>query len=55
MRTTAWNLGIGSGSFMGGVLLVPLGLIALPYLGSAILILASALALVSRRFESRAT
>ena len=55
MRTTAWNLGIGSGSFMGGLLLVPLGIIALPYLGSAILILAAALALVSRRFELRAT
>lgn len=51
MRTTAWNLGIGGGSFAGGLLLVPLGISSLPYLGVGILFVAIAVALVARRRE----
>ena len=51
MRTTAWNLGIGGGSFVGGLLLVPLGIAALPYLGAAVLVGAVTIALVARRKE----
>lgn len=51
MRTTAWNLGIGGGSFVGGLLLVPLGISMLPYLGVGILLIAVAVALVARRRE----
>ena len=51
MRTTAWNLGIGGGSFVGGLLLVPLGISSLPYLGVGILFVAIAVALVARRRE----
>jgi predicted MFS family arabinose efflux permease len=51
MRTTAWNLGIGGGSFVGGLLLVPLGIAALPYLGAAVLVGAVSIALVARRRE----
>ena len=51
MRTTAWNLGIGSGSFIGGVLLVPFGISALPYIGASVLVVGSAVALIARRRE----
>jgi len=51
MRTTAWNLGIGGGSFLGGLLLVPLGLAALPYIGASVLVAGSMVALVARRRE----
>lgn len=51
MRTTAWNLGIGSGSFLGGVLLVPLGIVALPYVGASVLLLGTIVVLVARRRE----
>ena len=51
MRTTAWNLGIGSGSFIGGVLLVPLGIGSLPYLGAAVLVGGATVALIARRRE----
>ncbi len=51
MRTTAWNLGIGSGSFIGGVLLVPLGIAALPYLGAGVLVLGASVAIIARRRE----
>jgi len=51
MRTTAWNLGIGGGSFVGGLLLVPLGLAALPYIGASVLVAGSMVALVARRRE----
>ncbi len=53
LRTTAWNLGIGGGSFVGGLLLVPIGITALPYLGAVILVLAAAMAVVARRREIR--
>ncbi|MFZ4505036.1 MAG: MFS transporter [Microbacteriaceae bacterium] len=52
MRTTAWNLGIGGGSFVGGLLLVPLGLAALPYIGASVLVAGSTVALVARRRET---
>jgi predicted MFS family arabinose efflux permease len=51
MRTTAWNLGIGSGSFFGGVLLVPFGISALPYFGAIVLVGGAAVALIARRRE----
>jgi len=51
MRTTAWNLGIGSGSFIGGILLVPLGIGALPYLGAVVLVGGATVALIARRRE----
>lgn len=51
MRTTAWNLGIGSGSFIGGVLLVPFGLAALPYLGASVLVLGAGVVVIARRRE----
>jgi MFS transporter, DHA1 family, inner membrane transport protein len=51
MRTTAWNLGIGSGSFIGGVVLVPLGIAALPYLGAGVLVIGATIAIVARRRE----
>lgn len=51
MRTTAWNLGIGSGSFIGGVLLVPLGIGSLPYLGAVVLMGGATVALIARRRE----
>lgn len=51
MRTTAWNLGIGSGSFLGGVLLVPFGLGALPFIGAAVLVLGASIAVIARRRE----
>jgi len=51
MRTTAWNLGIGSGSFIGGVLLIPLGITALPYLGASVLVGGATVALIARRRE----
>ena len=51
MRTTAWNLGIGSGSFLGGVLLVPLGIGALPYIGAAVLVGGATVAFIARRRE----
>jgi predicted MFS family arabinose efflux permease len=51
MRTTAWNLGIGSGSFIGGVLLVPFGLAALPYLGASVLVLGTGVVVIARRRE----
>jgi predicted MFS family arabinose efflux permease len=51
MRTTAWNLGIGSGSFIGGVLLVPLGITALPYVGACVLVGGATVALIARRRE----
>lgn len=51
MRTTAWNLGIGSGSFIGGILLVPLGIGALPYLGALVLVGGATVALIARRRE----
>jgi predicted MFS family arabinose efflux permease len=51
MRTTAWNIGIGGGSFLGGILLVPLGIVALPYLGAGVLVLGATVALVARRRE----
>jgi predicted MFS family arabinose efflux permease len=51
MRTTAWNIGIGGGSFLGGILLVPLGIAALPYLGAGVLVLGATVALVARRRE----
>jgi predicted MFS family arabinose efflux permease len=51
MRTTAWNLGIGGGSFIGGLLLVPFGLAALPYIGASVLVAGSMVALVARRRE----
>ena len=51
MRTTAWNLGIGGGSFIGGLLLVPFGLAALPYIGASVLVAGSVVALVARRRE----
>lgn len=55
LRTTAWNLGIGGGSFLGGILLVPLGVVVLPYLGAGVLLIAAMLALVARRSEAPAT
>jgi predicted MFS family arabinose efflux permease len=51
MRTTAWNLGIGSGSFIGGILLVPLGIGSLPYLGALVLVGGATVALIARRRE----
>ncbi|CAB4598091.1 unannotated protein [freshwater metagenome] len=51
MRTTAWNLGIGGGSFVGGLLLVPLGIAALPYIGASVLVAGSMVALIARRRE----
>ncbi|MFM6968607.1 MAG: MFS transporter, partial [Microbacteriaceae bacterium] len=51
MRTTAWNLDIGSGSFIGGVLLIPFGVGALPFIGAGILMVGTAVVLVSRRRE----
>ena len=51
MRTTAWNLGIGSGSFIGGVLLVPFGITALPYIGASVLVGGATVALIARRRE----
>jgi len=51
MRTTAWNLGIGSGSFIGGILLVPLGIGALPYLGAVVLVGGATVPLIARRRE----
>jgi predicted MFS family arabinose efflux permease len=51
MRTTAWNLGIGSGSFIGGILLVPLGIGSLPYLGALVLAGGATVALIARRRE----
>jgi predicted MFS family arabinose efflux permease len=51
MRTTAWNLGIGSGSFLGGVLLVPFGISALPFIGAAILVGGATVASIARRRE----
>lgn len=51
MRTTAWNLGIGSGSFIGGVLLVPFGISALPLIGAGVLVLGASVALLARRRE----
>jgi predicted MFS family arabinose efflux permease len=51
LRTTAWNLGIGGGSFIGGVLLVPLGIESLPFIGAGVLVLAAVMALVARRRE----
>lgn len=51
MRTTAWNLGIGSGSFIGGLLLVPLGLAALPFIGASVLVAGATVALLARRRE----
>ena len=51
MRTTAWNLGIGSGSFIGGVLLVPLGIGSLPYLGAVVLMGGATVALIARSRE----
>ena len=51
MRTTAWNLGIGSGSFIGGVLLIPLGITALPYIGASVLVGGATIALIARRRE----
>ena len=51
MRTTAWNLGIGGGSFVGGILLVPLGIAALPYIGASVLVAGSMVALIARRRE----
>jgi len=51
MRTTAWNLGIGSGSFIGGILLVPLGIGSLPYLGAVVLVGGATVALIARRRE----
>jgi predicted MFS family arabinose efflux permease len=53
LRTTAWNLGIGGGSFVGGLLLIPLGIGFLPYLGAAILLAAVAMVTVARRRETR--
>lgn len=53
LRTTAWNLGIGGGSFIGGVLIVPLGVAALPYLGAAVLVVATAVPLALRRRQGR--
>lgn len=54
MRTTAWNLGIGGGSFLGGVLLIPLGLAALPYIGAGVLVLGASVAFIARRKERSA-
>lgn len=51
MRTTAWNLGIGSGSFLGGVLLVPLGISALPFIGAGVLVFGAGIAVIARRRE----
>ncbi len=51
MRTTAWNLGIGSGSFIGGILLVPFGIGSLPYLGAVVLMGGATVALIARRRE----
>lgn len=51
MRTTAWNLGIGGGSFVGGILLIPFGIASLPYIGAVILLVAVAVAVVARRRE----
>jgi predicted MFS family arabinose efflux permease len=51
MRTTAWNIGIGGGSFLGGILLVPLGIVALPYIGAGVLVLGATVALIARRRE----
>jgi predicted MFS family arabinose efflux permease len=51
MRTTAWNLGIGGGSFVGGLLLVPLGIAALPYIGASVLVAGSMVAIIARRRE----
>jgi predicted MFS family arabinose efflux permease len=51
MRTTAWNLGIGGGSFVGGLLLVPLGIAALPYIGASVLVVGSMVAVIARRRE----
>lgn len=51
MRTTAWNLGIGGGSFIGGVLLVPFGVAALPTIGATVLLAGVALVVFSRSRE----
>lgn len=48
LRTTSWNLGIGSGAFVGGLVLVPFGLEALPILGAAVAVCAAALTLAMR-------
>lgn len=55
MRTTAWNLGIGGGSFVGGLLIVPLGVATLPYLGAGILVCAATMTLVVRGRERALT
>lgn len=46
LRTTAWNLGIGTGAFLGSLALVPWGVGALPYMGAALAVLGAALAIV---------
>jgi predicted MFS family arabinose efflux permease len=51
LRTTAWNLGIGGGSFIGGLLLVPFGIASLPFIGAGVLGVAAVMAFVARRRE----
>lgn len=55
LRTTAWNLGIGTGAFVGAMALVPWGVGALPFMGAALAVLGAALAVVplvrARRFS----
>ena len=55
LRTTAWNLGIGSGAFVGGLVLVPMGLGALPLLGAGVAVCAAALTLAMRTQRSTNT
>jgi predicted MFS family arabinose efflux permease len=51
LRTTAWNLGIGGGSLVGGLLLIPFGVGILPYVGGAVVLFAAVVTLAIRRRE----
>lgn len=51
LRTTAWNLGIGGGSLIGGLLLIPFGVGILPFVGAAIVVIAAVVTLAVRRRE----
>lgn len=53
LRTTAWNLGIGGGSLVGGILLIPFGVGVLPYVGAGIVVLAAVFTIAVRRREHR--
>ncbi len=55
LRTTSWNLGIGSGAFVGGLVLVPWGLSALPLIGAAVAVCAAAVTLAMRTRTTPAT